>query len=162
MSTVQRLRSPGPRYLILVEEETGDEIGRLEGLEWKNVAEASGTARTGDIRVTYDRGARDKTIRGPATQIGLVTNYKGSLDGAQAQRIKQLEEGLRIVTDQLQTELVDREVAQSRLKAVLQMLGGAVTISEVEQTQADLYVMEESWSPESGTSITLTERSLPF
>jgi len=151
-------RQPGPKHISIFNEDTGEEIGRFEGLTWLSVVDGdSGAPKTGDIQVSWNAGT--SSLRGPLKKIAKVTGYKGAMSDVQAQRIKQLEAMVQHEYDISRQRLEQLVLHEQRLTAILRMLGGAVTIDDLEIAEAGNYAIEESYDPKTGTCLTLVERA---
>jgi hypothetical protein len=152
-------RRPGPRHIAIFNEDTGEEIGRFEGLEWMAVTDDTGLPVTGNITVNWDKGARSTTIRGPLKKIAMVTGYKGALSDVQEQRIKGLQMQLQSEFNTSKERLEELVRCEQRLVAILRMLGGAVTIDDLEIAEAGNYIIEESRDSQPRLYLTLVERA---
>lgn len=146
-----------PRHLVLVDEETGKEIGRMSGLEWVTVADAQGIPA---MNVTYQShgGTQDHNIEGPLKKVGIAQHWSGNQSAEQIESNKYLTEKLAEANNDMHELLVDNKKLIQRLTAVLRMMGGATTISDLEMGEAVQYGIEESWDPKNGTGLSLVEK----
>jgi hypothetical protein len=157
-STVSNWGPPDPKHLVLIDEQTGEEIGRCSGFEWTNVADADGLPATG-AKISFDHNTKIKEVKGPVKKIGFAQEYVGSTSAAQKRRIEILETQLQSEYETSRERLEEQVRLEQRLVSILRMLGGAVSITDFEMAEAGNFVVEENWSPANGTILTLVERA---
>jgi hypothetical protein len=156
-SPLGKLRSD-PQHLVLIDERTGEEVGRCSGFYWKTVAHDDGTARR-DARYSFNKGTQDAELKGPVKKIGFVQDWNGKLAQAQRDELSRMTELLAEANHDMQDLVADNKKLLQRLTAILRMMGGATTISETEMREAIEYGIEESWSPTNGTGLSLVEKA---
>lgn len=157
-STVQNWGPPDPKFIVIVDEKTGEEIGRCGGFEWDRVTDDNGTAALG-ATFEYDHKTKIGKVKGPVKKIGMAQEWVGSMSQAQTQEIQRLQTELQVATLGLHEQEGELDSLRSKLAAVIRMLGGAVSITDGELADAEGYVHEEAWSPENGTILTIVEKA---
>lgn len=157
-STTQNWGPPDPKYLVIIDEKTGEEVGRCGGFEWVSIADENGLPVL-DPRYFYDHQTKDGRLRGPIKKIGFAQEWTGTMSEAQNQRIKQLETQIQELAQEQHERIGEMSSLLTKLAAVVRMMGGAVSISDLELSEAEQYVHEEAWSPENGTVLSVVEKA---
>lgn len=157
-STTQNWGPPDPKYLVIIDEKTGEEVGRCGGFEWVSIADENGLPVL-DARYFYDHQTKDGRLKGPIKKIGFAQEWTGTMSEAQEQEIKAANSKLALAREELRNVQHDLHTTVAYLKALVVMMGGAVSISDAELTLAAAkYAMDEERNgDENGTVLSLEE-----
>lgn len=116
--------------MILIDEKTGNEIGRTDGVRWME-----GGLKDGETRYIQSKRGRTAKIDGPCSKVGIVENFSNSVSNDPV--IMQLRETVRRLTDsnnelKKQVELAETIAAQAnKLTATMVHLnGGSIVITD--------------------------------
>lgn len=160
-STVQNWGPRQGRYLVLVDEKTGEEIGRCSGFEWTSTADQDGTAAP-RVRMSYDHNTKEREVSGPIKKLGFAQDWQWTMREATEAAIRGLQAELQKQVQNLHEQTSEIDSLKDKLVAVIRMLGGAVSISDIELDEAGGYVHEEAWSPDKGTVLNIVTKDVPF